>query len=168
MRCRHLVLSLAVGIAFAMPLAYAQQFSSLEERMSSSDFKAAGLDKLSPEELARLNTFIRSEVDARTSQAHEAGAREQNKDDAGRIGFSDYHGDRDEIVSTIPGTFRGWNGGAVFKLENGQVWRQSDPASHLVGIHLENPVVHIKPGLISGWTLQVEGYGTYTKVERVQ
>ena len=38
----------------------------------------------------------------------------------------------------------------------------------VVGIHVNNPVVHITPGLMSGWNLQIEGYGSYAKVERVQ
>ncbi len=167
MRCRNLIVSLAVCLSLAASLAIAQQFSSLEERMSSSDFKAAGLDKLSPEELAKLNAYIRNEVEARTTQARDAGAREQNKNDAARIGFADYHGERDEIVSHIPGTFRGWTGGTTFTLENGQVWRQID-GGQFVGIHRENPVVHITPGLIGGWNLQIEGYGSYAKVERIR
>jgi hypothetical protein len=169
MRRSLLIVSLAIGLAFATSLAVAQQFSSVEERMSSSDFKAAGLDKLSPEELARLNAFIKGEVEVRTEQARDAGARAQDLNDAARIGFADFHGHREKITSTIPGTFRGWNGGTTFTLENGQVWRQSDSGSQLVGIHRENPVVHISPGLMSGtWYLQVEGYGATTKVERVQ
>jgi hypothetical protein len=167
MRFRHLLIMLAAGLAFALPLALAQQFSSLEERMSSSDFKAAGLDKLSPEELSRLNAFIKNEVQARTTQAREAGAREQDRNEAARIGLKDYHGERNEIVSRIPGTFKGWSGGTIFTLENGQVWRQTD-GSQFVGIHLESPTVHITPGLVGGWNLQVEGYGSYAKVERVQ
>lgn len=167
MRCRHLLVSLFVCVAIATPLAFAQQFSSVEERMSSADFKAAGLDKLSPEELARLNAFIKSEVETRTAQARESGAREQNKSDVAQIGFKNYNGPRDEIVSRIPGTFKGWSGGTVFTLENGQVWRQTDD-SHFVGIHLENPTVRITPGMISGWNLQVEGYGSFAKVERIQ
>ena len=167
MRLRHLLVALTLCIA-AAPLAFAQQFSSLEERMSTQEFKAAGLDKLSPEELAKLNAFIRNEVNVRTAQAHEAGAREQNKSDAARIGFKDYYGDRGEIVSRIPGTFHGWSGGTTFTLENGQVWRQIDGAQ-FVGVNIENAVVHITPSLVgNGWFLQVEGYGSYAKVERVQ
>jgi hypothetical protein len=168
MRLRHLLVPFALCVAAAAPLAFAQQFSSLEERMSTADFKAAGLDKLSPEELAKLNAFIRNEVNVRTEQAHEAGAREQNRNDAARIGFLDYHGDRNEIVSRIPGTFKGWSGGTTFTLENGQVWRQIDDST-LAGVHVENAVVHITPSLVgNGWFLQVEGYGSYAKVERVQ
>ncbi len=168
MRLRHLFAALAACLVLAAPLAFAQQFSSVEERMSSQQFKEAGLDKLSPEELAKLNAFIRNEVNVRTAQAHEAGAREQNKNDAGRIGFKDYYGERGEVVSRIPGTFKGWHGGTVFTLENGQVWRQID-STELAGVNIENAVVHITPSLVgNGWFLQVEGYGSYTKVERVQ
>ena len=42
MRFRNLFVPLLVCLSFAAPLAMAQQFSSVEERMSSADFKAAG------------------------------------------------------------------------------------------------------------------------------
>jgi hypothetical protein len=166
MRCRTLVASLALCLSLAAPLAFAQQFSSLEERMSSSDFKAAGLEKLSPEELAKLNAFIRSEVDKRTAQAHEQGIREQDQADAAKMGFREYQGDRDTITSSIAGDFRGWNGGTTFTLENGQVWKQTEGGEFVV--RMKNPVVHISPGLMGVWFLQVEGYGSSTKVERIK
>ena len=166
MGCRKLVASFAVCLSLAIPLAFGQQFSSVEERMSSADFKAAGLDKLSPEELAKLNAFIRNEVDRRAAQAHEAGIREQDRNDASKIGFRDYHGDRDEIVSGIVGEFHGWDGGTSITLENGQVWRQTEPDRFV--IRLDHAVAHIKPGLMGTWFLQVEGYGSTTKVERVK
>ncbi|HTD28675.1 MAG TPA: hypothetical protein VK660_04740 [Xanthomonadaceae bacterium] len=168
MRQRLLIVSLIAGLALAAPMVFAQQFSSVEERMSSSDFKAAGLDKLSPEELAKLNDFIKHEVDTRTAQAHEVGARENDNSNIAKIGFKHYEGKRDEIVSRIPGTFTGWTGHSTFTLENGQVWRQADPDSELVGVRLVNPEVHITPGFLGTWQLHVEGYGTFTKVERVQ
>jgi hypothetical protein len=168
MRCRTLVVSLAVCFALAAPLAFAQQFSSVEERMSSADFKAAGLDKLTPEELARLNTFIRSEVGKRTAEAHEEGIREQDKTEASRMGFKDYRGDTGEIESRIPGSFTGWEDGSTFTLENGQVWRVIDARTGLEGIRMTNPVVHIRPGFMDSWILSVEGYNKTAKVERVQ
>ena len=39
-------------------LAAAAEFSSLEERMSQSQFHAAGLDKLSPQELADVVSYL--------------------------------------------------------------------------------------------------------------
>ena len=36
-----------------------ERFSSVEERMTGKEFKASGLDKLSDEELAALNSWLR-------------------------------------------------------------------------------------------------------------
>ena len=166
MRCRTLILTLAAGLAFATPLVFAQQFSSVEERMSSADFKAAGLQKLTPEELARLNAFIKSEVEKRTVQAREEVVREQDVAAAERMGFKDYEGDREQITSTISGDFKGWSTGTTLTLENGQVWRVVESDEFVV--RLKNPVVHITPGLLGNWNLHIEGYGTAAKVERIK
>lgn len=83
-----------------------QPFSSLEERMTAREFREAGLDKLSPEELAALNRWIRERslaegeaVELRRQQAGPAGDRR---------GFDD--GDRSTIRSRIKGPFTGWTG----------------------------------------------------------
>ena len=47
-------------LVLAAPSALAQEFSSLEERMSSDDFTSAGLERLSADELARLNDWLRA------------------------------------------------------------------------------------------------------------
>ncbi len=168
MRCRSLILMLAAGLAIATPIVFAQQFSSVEERMSSADFKAAGLDKLSPEELSRLNAFIRNEVDRREMQAHEQGIREQDRTEAARMGFKDYRGETNEIESRIPGTFTGWQDGSTFTLANGQIWHVTDARSPLEGVRMTNPIVHIRPGFLDSWILSVEGYNKTAKVERVK
>ena len=46
----RIVLAIALVLCLA-GFANAETFSSLEERMSQSEFHAAGLDKLSPDEL---------------------------------------------------------------------------------------------------------------------
>ncbi|HEV2608217.1 MAG TPA: hypothetical protein VGT79_09560 [Xanthomonadaceae bacterium] len=168
MRYRSLILMFAAGLAFAAPLVFAQQFSSVEERMSSADFKAAGLDKLSPQELGRLNAFIRNEVDRRAVQAQQQVVGEQERAEAGRIGFHDYQGERNEIVSRAPGAFTGWELGTTFTLENGQVWRVIEADFPLEGVRLTNPEIHITPGLFGSWNLTVEGYHKSAKVERVK
>src|SRR5947199_853797 len=49
-------------LAFSLTLAHAQNadFPGVEKAMSDKVFKAAGLDKLTPEERARLDEFSRS------------------------------------------------------------------------------------------------------------
>lgn len=160
---RHALAVVVTGLLLATGsfVARAQQFSSLEERMTPGDFKAAGLDKLSPEELARLNTFVRSEMEQRVTEA-------RGKQDPKRVGFHDVGANRDPIVSSIPGRFTGFDGTTTFHLANGQVWHQINSDSTLRGIRLDNPVVTIKPGLFGSWELTVKGYNAVAKVERVQ
>lgn len=143
--------------------AIAKEFSSVEEQMSSRDFKAAGLDKLSPEELAALNAWIRANQPTGGSGV----AYNRVQDDMIRIGFEDSEA-RDVITSNIIGEFKGWRGGSIFKLENGQTWQVTD-ASELTGIKAMNsPKVTIQPGLFGGWRLQVDGYNSTAKVKRVK
>lgn len=137
---------------------WAQTFSSLEERMSAADFAAAGLDNLSPEELARLNEWLRNNVGG---SSH--GAMPSAQD---RIGFATPQ-PSGRVVSQIDGNFKGWSGDTVFRLTNGQVWQQVDSGSRLA-VDLESPTVRIQPGLFGSWEMRVEGYNTRVKVKRLQ
>jgi hypothetical protein len=142
--------------------AIAKEFSSVEEQMSSRDFKAAGLDKLSPEELAALNAWIRSN---QPSGGGSSVTYNRAQDDLVRIGFSDSEA-REQISSNVIGEFKGFGRGTIIKLENGQTWQVE--SGELDGIKaMSNPKVTIRPGLIGGWRLQVEGYNSVAKVKRI-
>lgn len=154
--------ALPLALALASGTVAAQQYTTLEERMTGAEFKAAGLDKLSAAELAALNAWLQKQA-GRTLVATPAAAAPM----ADRVGFDDAPVRR-EISSRIVGEFRGWSGGTEFVLENGQVWRQSE-AGELTGIApLQNPKVFIRPGMIGGWSLQVEGYNSRVKVKRIR
>lgn len=158
------LLPLAVLAALALsPLAALAQ-KPIERDMSPEEFKAAGLDKLSPEELARLNVWLGRKIDTATT---EAAAQAKDKVEQENRGFFHF-GSNDPIVGRIAGEFRGFGKGRTYTLDNGQVWRQTDGAS-LVGVKLDNPEVRINPS-ISGnaWYLAVKGYNTRAKVERVK
>lgn len=142
-------------------------FSSLEERMSHADFKAAGLDKLSPEELAALNEWLRQRgaAEAASAPAVAAAAPAQSRD---RRGFSSLDESHEPIVTRIPGEFTGWQGsGKLIEFENGQVWKVEDPAAKLA-VKLSNPLAVIRPGVLNAWFLKVEGYNAQARVIRVR
>lgn len=141
--------------------AIAKEFSSVEEQMSSREFKSAGLDKLSPEELAALNAWIRANQPTGGSGV----AYDRAQDDLVRIGFDD-SGARELITSNVIGEFKGFYRGKNLKLENGQTWQVTD--GDLSGIKtMTNPKVTIRPGLVGGWRLQIEGYNSVAKVKRI-
>lgn len=152
------LLSVAILLSTASAPLIASEFSSLEERMSHSEFEAAGLGKLTPEELASLNSWLRSEGGSAS------GTTESTAD---RVGFPQGRDEPDLVVSRISGTFKGWSGNTTFHLDNGQVWQQAEPST-LAGVTIESPEVRIKAGMVSGWYLKVEGYNKQVKVRRIR
>lgn len=157
----RILLALVVFISLS-GLALAQADTPIQERMSAEQFKAAGLDKLSAEELASLNAWMQSN-DKKIEAAVKTAVKSER---AQQVGFLQ-RDERTEIVSHIVGQFDGWQGGTQFVLDNGQTWVQAETGS-LSGVHLKNPKVTIRPGMMSNWTLKVEGYNSTVKVRRIK
>lgn len=140
--------------------------------MTGKEFMAAGLEKLSPQELAALNDWIRrhsvATLDTPTAAATTTtAAATATTASADRRGLSKDADDETPIRSAIVGEFDGWDGQTVFKLENGMIWVQDDNDTFYVR-DLENPVAVIEPGMFNSWHLHVEGYRSKTKVRRIQ
>jgi hypothetical protein len=153
--------ALAVVIALAVSAtAAAKEFSTLEERMSRTDFTNAGLDRLSPEQLKNLNDWLRL-----NGLAPGAPLAARGKD--GVPEFYPEEEDRQLIEATIPGRIDGWLGKTSFKLDNGQVWQQAESGQRS-GLGLENPKVRIRPTLLGGWLMYVDGCGCSLRVRRVK
>ena len=72
-----------------------------------------------------------------------------------------------EIRSRVLGDFTGWTGKTVFRLENGQVWRQAR-TGRFVYRGEPNPVVTIRRGFMGSYRLSVEGANTQINVRRVE
>jgi hypothetical protein len=159
---RRLFLTCVIALSFTASTLMAAEFSSVEEQMSAREFKDAGLDKLSAEELAALNAWIKNKRPA-AGQVYD-----RTTDDKVRVGFNDSN-NKDVVVSNIIGEFKGWGGGTTFNLENGQVWQQVE-AGELAGIKaMMNPKVTISPPLLgSNWKLQVQGYNSTVRVKRIK
>ena len=154
------VLLIAVFLLFS-PLCTVQaqsQAPTLEERMSQDEFTAAGLDRLSPEQLKFLNDWIQAKG------VSDIGAPIRHKD--GTTSFYASDSDREVIESSIAGEFNGWNGKTRVTLENGQVWEQAE--SGRSGYHLTAPKVKIKPMSFGSWLMYVDGCGCDVRVKRIK
>jgi hypothetical protein len=153
MRTR-LVLPSILCLLLALP-AFAQQFSSLEERMPSGDFKAAGLDKLSPDELKYLDNWLSTHQQVKMVSS------------SGKPVFYADDSDRAKFETHLVGTFSGWNGSSEFTLSNGQVWKQAESGSNSCPT-VSNPTVTIKPMMLGSWLMYVQGCSDSVRVERVK
>jgi hypothetical protein len=159
----------ALFLAALAAASHAQQ-ASLRRQMGEAAFQQAGLQKLDPQELHALEAWLarHGEELARlvpVSQAASAGAI------AGRASpfqaGPSSHGRRadDTVSSHVAGRFDGWGPGSVLRLENGQQWRVSDDSSLTVAHALDHPAVTVRPGLLGGWLLKVQGYHASARVE---
>lgn len=134
--------------------------------MTGKEFDAAGLEKLTPDELSALNEWIRSHSLA-TLDAAKPAAAIASGDDRGFEIQKMQDQDRTPFSSRLVGEFKGWDGQTVFKLENGMIWEQADKDKFFIRT-VENPVVNIKPGAFKTWKLSIEGYSSSCKVKRIQ
>ena len=107
------VLTFALGPALSLPAQGAEErFPGIEKLMTDAEFREAGLDSLSPEQVDSLNRWLirytagEAEVLQQTNEA----VREAERDI--------------KVTARITGDFDGWNGKTVFRLDNGQVWKQ--------------------------------------------
>ena len=154
---------LAAALLAAASLAVAaEQSPPIEKEMSPEQFKAAGLDLLSPEQLANLNAWLNRKITTETKKAADLAEDKIKTENRGYFNF----GSSEPIVSSIVGEFKGFRQGRLYVLENGQEWTQIDQAT-LAGVRRTNPAVKIEPGLIgNAWYLSIDGYNTRAKVTR--
>lgn len=71
-----------------------------------------------------------------------------------------------DISSTLPGLFEGWDSNSRFKLANGQVWQVTDgtTASH----YLRSPRVTVRRAALGSFRLEIEGVNQAPRVQRVE
>lgn len=154
MRTRLLVIAALAALAVSLPV-LAQQFSSLEERMSAADFKAAGLDQLTPQQLHYLDEWLRTHEQTKMVSA------------SGAPVFYADNQPRPRIETHLVGEFNGWGGATQFTLDNGQVWKQAESGAYSCP-EKTNPTVTIKPMILGSWLMYVQGCNEGVRVERVK
>ena len=176
-----LLVSLLCGASLA-----ADKPLDVRDVMTASQFHATGLDKLTPEQMAAFNAWLAGYTHTPVATTAVAAAvavpaaapmpaapvavPTPAPSAASTASFgkesmtSEQRGEPDRIESRILGTFTGWDGRSVFKLENGQVWQQADSSSYEVT--LQDPKVVIKR-LGLGYLLTLPGHSGTVFVRRV-
>ena len=113
----------------------------VRDLMTVTEFKQAGLNKLSPDELKVFNIWLNQYLNSRAAvvtappvaqAASAAAAATPAAAASGAAGFGADTMAPKESVQTpsrietrIAGMFTGWTGDTLFPLENGQVWQQA-------------------------------------------
>lgn len=120
--------------------------------MSVSEFRQAGLHKLSAEEIDALNGWL-NRFAARPFEAVSASETSSTQP-------------APAVVETqIEGEFEGWDGETVFKLANGQIWQQSSFAYTYHYAYRPKVLVY-KSG--TTYKMKVEGVADTVQVKRLK
>jgi hypothetical protein len=119
---RRLFVAVASVAAISAPitgraLQTSQVSLSMADVMTAKEFDAAGLRKLSPDELRVMNSWLNAYT--RRVLAITQGQTTSVADPPAASAV---------IESQIDGDFNGWEGETIFKLRNGQIWQQSSYA----------------------------------------
>lgn len=116
----------------------------IEQMMTPEEFKAAGLNKLSPDELQKLDAWLQGYREV-TEQAAEKKA-------SAKAAMTKM----DLSVSRVDGTFYGLTGHTIIRLENGTTWKQANADDRYRPKVTDHPAVAVIHGIF-GYKMQIEG-----------
>ena len=117
---------------------------NIKEMMSADEFKAAGLNKLSAEELQRLDAWLQG-----YRQVTEQAAEKKATARASRTKM-------DLSVSRVDGTFNGLTGRTIIRLEDGTVWKQANADDRYRARVTDHPAAAVIHGVF-GYKMRIEG-----------
>ena len=138
--CLTLGLLLIVG---SLKLSYGAQqeiSGSVQEMMSPEEFRAAGLNKLSPGELQKLDAWLQGYRQAAEKKATSRAERTK----------------LDLLVSRVDGSFDGLTGRTVIRLEDGTVWKQANADDRFRPRVTDHPAAAVIHSLF-GYKMRIEG-----------
>ena len=142
-------LGFCVMLACVEPATGAQpeMSGSIKEMMSADEFKAAGLNKLSADELQKLDAWLQG-----YRQVTEQTAEKKATARAAKV----EHAKMDLLVSRVDGTFNGLTGRTVIRLEDGTVWKQANADDRYRPKVTDHPAAAVIHGVF-GYKMRIEG-----------
>jgi hypothetical protein len=132
---------------------------SVQELMTPDEFKAAGLDKLSEDELQHLDAWLqgyRQTTEKRVSEQVEKKATEEIKKATEQAKARAPKLMVERVVSRVDGTLGGLTGHTVIKLEDGTVWKQANIDDRFHPQVTDHPMVSVSHSAF-GYKMRVEG-----------
>ena len=167
-RALYSVFFLALG---SMGLAQSQ----FSERLTTEERQRAGIDQLTPAQLEALNALVKRDHGQGEKVVREklrAEVRKEVSDEVKKQTKVEARKEEEErrtaevrILTRIQGSFSGWSGNTIFKLENGQVWKQAETGDYYAKPTDSAAVLLEK--VFGGWRLYDQN-GGWVKVVRIK
>ncbi|MEI6107052.1 MAG: hypothetical protein WCR49_08555 [Opitutae bacterium] len=188
-------LMLAAGLSLAALGAVSPAQEQFIDRLSPEQRQAAGLNQLTPEQLAALNAYVqqdrqqrdrlvrektraelheevktqvKAEVKAEIKAEVAVEVKAEVKAQAKAEARQEQQQAREaetRILTRIAGPYSGWDGATKFALENGQVWKQAEPGV-FYSKPTDSPAVLIEK-VYGSWRLYDQN-GGWVRVVRIK
>lgn len=144
--------SVATMLLFVASAAFAAEDPDIRELMTAEEFSAAGLGRLSEEEIAIINAWLirYTAEDAEEILENSPAVRELAEAD---------------IRTRIDGEFHGWNGPTQFRLQNGEVWETNSTRTY--DYFAVNPEVELSRNWLGIYRMRVVETGQSINVRKV-
>lgn len=173
---RYALMSLLLLVVAAATPAHAEVPAPLAPYITADEFRAAGLHRLTPEELERFEHWFLHAVGAAPVAAPAPAPAAPAAPEAalpdvehpGLFGFGSLAARTPEIEATLDGTFTGWSRGTRFRLDNGQLWETVSAERFRPVRPVERPAVTIRRMAFGSFMLRVEGYNASVRVRRIE
>jgi hypothetical protein len=120
---------------------------SIKEMMSPTEFNAAGLNKLSADELQKLDAWLQGYRQVTEQTAEKKATARAAKVERTKM---------DLLVSRVDGTFNGLTGRTVIRLEDGTVWKQANADDRYRSRVTDHPAAAVIHGVF-GYKMRIEG-----------
>ncbi len=159
--------AIVIGLLFfgLLGAVSAGEFPEIKSLMTEQEFNATGVYKLSAEELEALSNWLlkytRDDVPVLVKEVPEL-----KQAVALKRAVAVEPETNEPIVSRISGEFSGWSGKTIFKLENGQTWKQrlSGRYHHT----MTSPEVEISKNFLGYHVMKVTETGRRIGVKRLR
>jgi hypothetical protein len=119
----------------------------LQDMMTAEEFKAAGLEKLSSEELKNLNAWLQGYREVAETKAAEKATAEAKASSRTKL---------EQTLSRVDGIFTGLTGRTIIKLEDGTVWKQGNIDDRYRAQVTDHPAAFVSRSPF-GWKMRIEG-----------
>src|SRR5262249_21700771 len=145
---RSLILYLVVTVTVLFSLGSSslarteEQSGDIQQEMTPEEFKAAGLEKLSPSELAKLNAWLKGYRETAVKVAEKKASQREER------------AKLELIVSRYNGVWTGVTPGEIIELEDGSKWRLANKDEHYGG-HADHPAIAVYKAGFFGWKMRV-------------
>ncbi|MEO8440328.1 MAG: hypothetical protein ABI540_08915 [Spartobacteria bacterium] len=138
-----IILSLAFVFSLSLGRTFAQdEAAGIQQQMSPGEFKGAGLEKLTPAELAKLDAWLQGYREKAVAKAEKKATERAQRDK------------QSLIVSRINGYWNGIASGSVIELEDGSKWQLANKGDHYGG-SADHPAVAVWKAGMFGWRMRV-------------